>query len=276
MPNEIVLRSAALDDTVKSVSTFNAARRRLGRSSLSEMGGMSFGGGGQIPHQFTVTDSSTYNEDGTVKQLQVTVSEGVLNNVPYSATDVPLTVGIARFLIYAIDGKFYALNHGFQSDFFPALLCGIVEVADGKLSITQISRRDYIYAPVCGVEYGAITLAGTLSYANHVLTANYTVAVKGLLNNIAFNFPATAIPLAINGILFAYVKQLTVDNDVTPEFGFEFSTNGQSSPGQPVEWYQVMLWYVLSATTFKVVFRQQPVQMFTFTKLYLNAEESGA
>lgn len=274
MPNEIVLRSAALDDTVKSVSTFNAARRRLGRSSLSEMGGMSFGGGGQVPHQFTVTDSSTYNEDGTVKQLQVTVSEGVLNDVTYPESTVPLTVGVAKFWIYAIDGKFYALNHEFQSDYFPVLLCGIVEVADGKLIITQVNYRDYPYVPVCGSEYGAVTLVGTLSNANHVLTANYTVAVKGLLNNIAFNFPSTAIPVAENGTLLAYIKLLTVGNDVTPESGFEFSTNGQ--PSQAFEWHQIMFRYTLTANTFKVLFRQQPVQMFTFTKLYLNAAEGGA
>lgn len=274
MPNEIVLRSAALDDTVKSVSTFNAARRRLGRSSLSEMGGMSFGGGGQVPHQFTVTDSSTYNDDGTVKQLQVTVSEGMLNDVTYPSTDIPLTVGIAKFWIYAIDGKFYALNHEFQSDYFPVLLCGIVEVVEGKLSITQVNYRDYPYVPVCGSEYGAVMLAGTLAYADHVLTANYTVAVKGLLNNNALNFPATVIPVAGNGTLLAYVKLLTVGNDVTPESGFEFSATGQ--PSQSVEWYQSMFQYTLTANIFKVLFRQHPLQMFTFTRIYLNASESGA
>lgn len=274
MPNEIVLRSAALDDTVKSVSTFNAARRRLGRSSLSEMGGMSFGGGGQLPHQFTVTDSSTYNDDGTVKQLQVTVSEGMLNDVTYPSTDVPLTVGIAKYWIYAVDGQIYALNHAFQSDYFPVLLCGTVEVVEGKLSITQVNYRDYPYVPVCGSEYGAVTLVGTVSYADHVLTADYTVAVKGLLNNNALNFPSTAIPVAENGTLLAYVKMLTVGNDVTPESGFEFSATGQ--PSQSVEWYQSMFQYTLTATTFKVLFRQHPLQMFTFTKLYLNAEESGA
>lgn len=272
MPNEIVLRSAALDDTVKSVSTFNAARRRLGRSSLSEMGGMSFGGGGQIPHQFTVTDSSTYNEDGTVKQLQVTVSGGVLNDVTYPESIVPLTVGVAKYWIYAVDGQIYALNHEFQSDYFPVLLCGTVEVADGKLSITQVNYRDYPYVPACGSEYGAVTLAGTLSYADHVLTAAYTVAVKGLLNNIAFDFPATAIPANENGVLLAYIKLLTVDNNTTAESGFEFASN----PSQTVDWHHVMFRYTLTATTFKVLFRQQPLQMFTFTKLYLNAEESGA
>lgn len=278
-----VKHSISGNGTVSHVFISETPSRRIDESD--EIAG---GSAVQIPAPFRLKDSSTYNEDGTVKQLQVTVWDGTdsgyagyVNGVLYRATTLPLTVGITEYWIYAVDGQIYALNHEFHSDFFPVLYCGKVSVVDGKIEITQLQfSSDYQYAggihinvPVCGAEYGAVTLAGTLSCANHVLTADYTVAVKGLLNNNALNFPSTAIPVAENGTLLAYVKLLTVGNDVTPESGFEFSATGQ--PSQTVEWHQVMFRYTLTANTFKVLFRQHPLHMFTFTRIYLNASESG-
>lgn len=227
-------------------------------------------------HQFTVADASS---DDVVK---VRVYDGngsgiagVLNGATYAETTLELNPEIPQYWVYAVNGSIYALNHEFSSDLFPTLLCATVTVADGGITIVQKNFDNNINVPVISATYGVTTITGTLSYADYVLTATYTISSSVLCNFTKINSGTLNIPVTAEGTtgyLLAYVDKLVVDTDTPPTTGFEFVA-GSPEPSIEREWYQKVLEYTLTATSFSVAYRLENPYLFTFTQLYVNANE---
>ena len=251
---------------------------REGSYAIINLGG---GESAEIKHQFQVIDASETSSSGTVTH-KVKVQNGhdpdgaiagSLNDTDYLATTITLAAGTSEYYVYALNGGIYALNHEFQSDFFPVLKLAKVTISNNKLTIVQENFTDNPTVPICGSEYGAVTLAGTVAVQNYVATASYKVSAKGMLNNMELVFPATDLPLTVAGqnYLLAYIDKITVENDAEPVKGFEFSSSG--SPSADREWYVTMFRYRLTETSFHVDYRRPELNMFTFTTLYLNDSE---
>lgn len=235
------------------------------------------GSGGATSHQFEVIDSSEVSADGK-KTLRVSVVNGhapgnviagYVNNISYSRTDIPLTGGLPKYYIYAIDGKIYALGHTFSCDLFPVLLLATVDIVDGRLQITQESFADNVIVPVAPKTLGATTLTCELSYNDYSLTAAYYVEASCFVNSTELSMAKTAIPESEPGMLYAYIKDVIVDPDTTPEAGFAFAVP------EGAEFSKVVLEYSLNDSNFAVTSRAQDMYFFTFTRLYLNAAEAG-
>ena len=234
-------------------------------------------------YQFQVIDASITSSDGTVT-LRIKVQNGhnpksdtagYLNDDAYPAAIITLAAGTSPYYVYALNGVIHALNHEFQSDFFPVLKLAKVTISGNKLNIVQESFADNPVVPVCGSVYGAITLTGTVDVTGHVATASYKVAAKAMLNNIELPCPATNLELTGEGhkYLLAYVDKIIAETDTAPVKGFEFSSSG--SPSEDREWYEIMFEYSLTANSFHVYYRAPSVHLFTFTTLYLNHNEAS-
>ena len=258
---------------------------REGSYAIINLGG---GESSERKHQFQVIDISETSSDGTVT-LEIRVQNGhnpdsrvagTLNGDNYDAEEITLAAGTSEYYVYALNGVIYALNHEFQSDFFPVLRLATVTVVNSKLTITQENFQDDPIVPVCGSIYGAITLTGTVDVESYVATASYQVAAKGMLNNIELPYPDTGtltLPKTDTAetykYLLAYINKINVENDAAPVAGFEISSS--DTPSTACEWHELLLQYSHTAESFHVKYRSPLLHMFTFTMLYLNHNEAS-
>lgn len=240
-------------------------------------------------HQFQVSDVSLINEDGSITP-RVHVTAGVLNGVVYNATDVTLPTSDANYYVYALRGGIYVITHSFSSNLFPVLLIGEVQCVNSKLAITQRSFLDNIFVATHGtssiyvgldtfnVVVGANSIAVKLKYENNVLSCECTVRTKILVNATPMESEYLSMPktdenaLYDTNSLYAYCEKLIVDNNTKPNVGFII---GEIRPTDK-EWVKDVLVYRYTSTEISVVSWSDCQHLFTFTRLFLNAEEDTA
>lgn len=264
---------------------------REGSYAIINLGG---GESAERKHQFQVIDISETSSAGTVT-LKIRVQNGhnpdsdiagKLNGANYDAEEITLASGTSTltYYVYALnDGinpGIYALNHTFQSDFFPVLRLATVTVANSKLTIEQENFADNPTVPVCDSVFGATTLTGTVTVdvVSYVATASYKVAAKGMLNNIELNYqPTENLPTTTTETtykyLLAYIKKINVENDAAPVADFEISSS--DTPSTACEWHEPLFKYSHTAESFQVKYRSPSLHLFTFTTLYLNHNEAS-
>lgn len=234
-------------------------------------------------HQFTVVDASVPAEGETPAMLAVSVVDGHnpnsttagrLNGTSYAAVSITLAENIATFYIYAADGQICALRHTLESDLFPVLLLAEVTVANGLLTIAQRSFTDNPIVPVKESVYGALTLGYSMTYADHVLSVNYTVAVSMYRNNVPLTLAPTAlIPAADPQTLSVYITTLTPPPNTPPEVGFTFGAVPSGA-----EWFLSLFRFTLTQTAatnaLAIHYRNVDRFVLSFTEVYLNASET--
>ena len=180
------------------------------------------------------------------------------------------TGGLLKYYIYAIDGELYALGHTFSCDLFPVVLLATVDIStSGVMTITQESFADNIIVNVAPKTYGATTLTYAITYNDYSLTVTYNVEASAYLNSTELTMTKTAVPYAESGALYAYIKDVVIQPDAKPDAGFEFTAP------EDAQFTRAVLQYQLNDSEFHINSRTNDLYFFTFTKIFLNASESG-
>jgi hypothetical protein len=229
--------------------------------------------------QFSVVINS--DDDGNPTGISVVDANatdsaycGTLNSLLIEKTTIELPLANGTYYVYAVAwdniGKIVVLNHQYHDDIVPILLCGIVEIANGKVSVYQNNFENNPVVDVKDSSSGNVHISTEVTADTTTLTIKHSISGEIQHNNTVFKIPETELTQGVNMCCNVYAEKLTVENGVTPTVGFEIAKRGTATEH---DFTLEILRYWLSDNGFSIDSRNSNPQIFTFTVIALNANE---